>query len=878
VSALVESVPDSDLSSAVAAAQELHKKALAVWCEGRKADAMRLLRRGIALVDSIDARGTRHEADWQRMLIRFPCSLAVVLSESGHLTAGLESLDAIRPRIAALSDESVRDELTSFVDNNYAHLLMRAGQHEESIAPYTSSIELKKRCLAAGVADPRMLIERLANSLMGRGLTFVQVGRTGEARQDLNEATVLADQYDLPLVAAYAAHNLGNLELRIGDVPTAMRRFDDCDRAYQGVGPDLIARLRLDQAQALLAAGLADEAGKHLDEVIPVLLREQINQDLGEAELFRAVAALLDDDLVLARRMATSARRRLLKRGSDAWAGIATLIGLRVDVLRALERSHVPDALPARVLKVADMLSALHLVDEAAVARMLAVRLELCRGDVAAAERLLDDLSKPGPLTPIDHRMLLRLCRAELAVAQGNSRQALAQTRAGLAELANVRDRMGAIELVSGTALHGRQLGELAVRLALRSGRARTVFDWLERTRAQTYRYEPLAGVDDPALAERIAETRHLSHALHLARLEGRATSTLEASYAAKQREAMRLGWHTSRWGKPRPVAGIDEIGKQLGDRALISFASSDDSMVAVVLVDGDVRMVRLGAASTAVENARMLHADLDALAPDELPAPVARVVAASAERRAALLDDQLLAPLAKLLRDRDVVIVPTGALYAVPWGILPALLGRPTVVAPSATAWLAAAQGADSYRAGRTVLVRGPGLEAVVGEIDKLAAHHTNATVLADEQATAGAVLQALDGAQLAHIAAHGVHEPENALFSRLELHEGSLFAHEMASLRKPPKQVVLAACELALSRIRPGDEALGFAGALLAGGVQTVIAATSRVGDQPAAAAMGDYHRALAAGASPAVALAAAVAVDPLRRPFVCLGSSHG
>jgi len=208
----------------------------------------------------------------------------------------------------------------------------------------------------------------------------------------------------------------------------------------------------------------------------------------------------------------------------------------------------------------------------------------------------------------------------------------------------------------------------------------------------------------------------------------------------------------------------------------------------------------------------------------------------------------------------------------------LPALLGRPTVVAPSATAWLAAAQGADCYRPGRTVLVRGPGLEAVVGEIDKLAAHHTNATVLADAHATADAVLRELDGAQLAHIAAHGVHEPENALFSRLELHQGSLFAHELAALRNPPKQVVLAACELALSRIRPGDEALGFAGALLAGGVQTVIAATSRVGDLPAAAAMGDYHRALAEGASPAVALAAAVAVDPSRRPFVCLGSSHG
>jgi hypothetical protein len=38
-----------------------------------------------------------------------------------------------------------------------------------------------------------------------------------------------------------------------------------------------------------------------------------------------------------------------------------------------------------------------------------------------------------------------------------------------------------------------------------------------------------------------------------------------------------------------------------------------------------------------------------------------------------------------------------------------------------------------------------------------------------------------------------------------------------------------------------------------------------------------MDDYHRRLAAGATPAVALADAIAVDPLRRPFVCLGSGQ-
>ena len=128
-----------------------------------------------------------------------------------------------------------------------------------------------------------------------------------------------------------------------------------------------------------------------------------------------------------------------------------------------------------------------------------------------------------------------------------------------------------------------------------------------------------------------------------------------------------------------------------------------------------------------------------------------------------------------------------------------------------------------------------------------------------------------------MAHLAAHGTHEPENALFSSLELADGALHAHEIARLRRPPEHVVLAACELALARIRPGDEALGFAGALLAIGCRTVTAPVTRVGDAAAAAAMTDYHRRLAAGAAPAVALAETTAVDPLRRPFISLGASR-
>ena len=86
-----------------------------------------------------------------------------------------------------------------------------------------------------------------------------------------------------------------------------------------------------------------------------------------------------------------------------------------------------------------------------------------------------------------------------------------------------MRDRMGGLELVSGTAVHGRELGELAVRLVLDQPRSATrrLFTWLERTRAQIYRYEPLPALDDPELTERVQEYRMLSKEVQQARLAG---------------------------------------------------------------------------------------------------------------------------------------------------------------------------------------------------------------------------------------------------------------------------------------------------------------------------------------------------------------------
>jgi tetratricopeptide (TPR) repeat protein len=864
----------------MARARELQSAARAAAVAFRPSEAVRLLHRALRAVDHA-ANGRPSTEEQTTLRVRILVGLAYVEAETRDLDTGLVHLHAANKLLVGLGGGPKHLPLQGMVHSQHGTMLCRVGRFDEGIRALDDAVTVMELAVGQETAD----LGALASVLINRALTHIGAGHPAPAERDLRRCVEIASTDEaatrvpgVDRLAAKAHHNLGALALRIGDVPKALRYYEEAGHRYRELPQSFLPKLRMDQAEALLAAGLAEEAARHLDEALPEMRRHRDHQNLAEAEAFRAAAALVDEDPTLARRLATSARRRFLRRGNRAWAAIAALTRLRAEARGPLARTRVPATLPERAQRLAEELAGLRLVDESAVATMLATRLELRRGAVDTAGELLARVPAPRRVTPVDHRMLLRLCRAELAVARGDRRRAFAQARAGLAELGRMRDRMGGLELVCGTAVHGRELGELAVRLVLdgpvSSDTARQLFTWLERTRAQVYRYEPLPPIDDPVLAERVGEYRHLSRALREARRDGAPVAELAVRHAALQREVMRLGWRDGPWGRPRPVARLSEIADRLDGRALVSFATSGERMVAVVVVDGRARLIRLGRLADAVAAARELHADLDALAPDHLPAPLVAAVSASALRRADRLDSQLVRPLTPVVGDRELVVVPTGALYAVAWGALPSLRGRPMVVAPSATAWLAAAGARPA--GGRAVLVGGPGLPAAVGEVGRLRAYRPDAELIDTDRATVGTVLKALDGAGLAHLAAHGAHEPENALFSRLELIDGALFAHETARLRRPPEHVVLAACELALSRIRPGDEALGFAGALLAAGGRTVTAATTRVGDEAAAAAMADYHRLLAAGLAPAAALAEATAADPLRRPFVCLGAS--
>jgi CHAT domain-containing protein len=121
----------------------------------------------------------------------------------------------------------------------------------------------------------------------------------------------------------------------------------------------------------------------------------------------------------------------------------------------------------------------------------------------------------------------------------------------------------------------------------------------------------------------------------------------------------------------------------------------------------------------------------------------------------------------------------------------------------------------------------------------------YDDVTVLADGAATAEKVLYALDGAWLAHIAAHGTFRADSPLFSSLHMHDGPLTVYDFEQLQRAPYRLVLSSCDSGVLAPTGANELLGLVSSLLPLGTAGIVAAVVPLNDQAVVPLMVDLHR---------------------------------
>ncbi|WP_260474185.1 CHAT domain-containing tetratricopeptide repeat protein [Streptomyces sp. WAC 04229] len=137
--------------------------------------------------------------------------------------------------------------------------------------------------------------------------------------------------------------------------------------------------------------------------------------------------------------------------------------------------------------------------------------------------------------------------------------------------------------------------------------------------------------------------------------------------------------------------------------------------------------------------------------------------------------------------------------------------------------------------------------------------------TVLEGDAARVPRVLRELDGAALAHIAAHGTFRADSPLFSSLRMADGPLIVHDLERLDRSPYRIILSCCDTARFASVGADELLGLVTALLPLGTAGVVACSAPVNDAAVVPLMLALHKGLDAGLSLAEALRDARAALP-------------
>lgn len=831
------------MATAVEKARELHRRGREATVAGRSAEGARLLRAALKLLD-------RPDTD-QPLTARILITLAAAEVHLGRRAEGFRLLDD--------AEVVVADEDRAMLLSQRGLLCILTGNLDEALRLLDQAIPLYRR--------PHDDYD-LAVDLLNRAMLHSLAGRARLGRADLVRCEAIARAADLPLLVAKAQLNRGYCETLLGDIPAALRTFDLARPGLEQHAAGVLPVLAIDKARALMQAGLAGEAATEIDEAIRLLGHARPTYERAEAALIRAQAAVSQHDLRAARVWARRAERCFLRRGDECWAAVAVLTRLRADLESGRRLGRIADEASA----LAPRLRQLGLPNDAEAAVLLAARACIRSGQLARARELLASDRSRHPVLEI--HLLRRVVAAELHAARNAPSAAFRDARAGLARLRDHRGRLGSLDLRTGISALGVDLAAVGLATAVRHRGPSVIFNWSERSRAQAFLMRPVRPIADEETSDALAQLRQLAMLARNAELSGRRDQDAERRCAELEHAIRSRGWRADGCGEPSHVATFSEVAGALADNeTMVSFVQVAQRLYAVAIRGGTGRLFEFGDVTGITEAIARLRTDLDALCGRRLPSALRQVVTGSIRHQITLLSTTLLAPLENVLGDHDLVVVPTGPLAGVPWGLLDPLRGRPVTVAPSASLWLRAG-GTSAPLSPDPLLVAGPHLDFAPEEVHKIAALLPSSTVLTGAGATVQTTLAAMDNRRIVHIAAHGHHEQGNILFSRLDLADGPLMAFDIAGLDQAPEHVVLSCCDIGRSVVRVGDEMLGFAAAFLYGGTRTVVAGVARVPDDTVVDVMATYHALLCGGATPAAALAEASLAAPLI-PLVCFGS---
>jgi tetratricopeptide (TPR) repeat protein len=800
---------------------------LSVRSRGHTAEASRWLQTSI---NSALAGGFHSIAASSRLI------LASTLAMAGDFAAALQATDTALPNLPAF-------EIASALSRR-AIYLQRLERTAEAVIAYDQAVE--RAWLDNQTQD-------LAKALNNRGLFRVDLGNMQGAAVDLLESSKQFFELGLVDVSASIDHNLGWSFARQGFVVEALIAYERSD-AKGGLGNSATWIGAFDRAEVYVAARLLPEALHSANHALELAHQAGFEGEVPviSLQLGRIHGAL--GDLAPALECFAIAENRFRDQGRPVSAAAAETCRLLIS-----DESEPEPQLRMASTRVEDDPNGYRdTVVDVAFGELLRLQLGGPSDDKKSAwlKRLLE-----GGLASTNSLARLQACTARIVILDIDE-TARDQVRTGLKdaaeklflELEHHLEGIHSQELRT-VVVDKLELEALFCLAALLIGDPATFRRWISRLRsavatpAQTIppgKPTPPTSSDEAGIQKRNA-------------IEPIDLKNLRQSKLGPQRNALEFAVRATNWitkaehrftENPSDLShSWDAAGKgqvkfvyaQNSTNVVVSVLTEDSETIEIL---GTLKDIRTRSESVGLAAAGLFGSNaLEGKGAEQRAGSMMRAI----DRLESLVLPAVLPP-------GNLLVSTTGALGSVPWNLFSRLAGRAVVLSssinPSSFDTTSVAE--TGFEEIRVAVVEGPNLEHGSHEVDAIAALYRHPIVVRGSGATVGAISDLLTSVDLIHVAAHGHRRVDNALFSGIELFDGSLMAYDLERLSKTPKTVVLSCCDLGAANSQGAFGLMGFSGALVSRGSREVVGALLPVSDEMSLPVMVGLHKAMISGLS--------------------------
>lgn len=765
---------------------------------------------------------------------------------------------------------------TGKIEHNIGNLYFRRDQYLEAEKFHTSA---RDRFIAVNHEKQLATINNcLAN-------THAVLHKFSSAAALYDEAVELAERAGVPVTQAEIEGNIGNFALLRGRYDQALDYLERSRRRYEFLGmPHQSALAEREIADAYLELNLVPEAAEIYARVTETFSTLGLRADEARAFASRGRAELLlgNDEAALS----------ALKRALDLYHAEGNKVGEALVLLPQAQLHHADgDDETARDLAVQaeSDLAAFGGWHQILLARWLLADIERTLDHTDKAQELFQNVVRESILhgqPQITERAytglgLVALAKNETAAAERHFRNAIAVTEELRAPLPGEEFK---------TAFFANKLvpyHEL-LRICLAAGDARLseALTLVESARSRALVDSLGAGHEnlieprdkfEAGLLKQIGELREELNYLYKEinqPVNGHAPArTLQQELRERENKILeitrQLNHRRESAASPLRSFDLEYLQQQLReDDALVEYAALGGELLAFVVTRDRVQVARgLSSVASIVEHLNALRFQIETL---RFGARVMRRHLTTLTQKINVhlrqLHDRLIRPLKPALDQRNLIVVPYGALHYLPFHALhdgeKYLIEHCEISYAPSAAILQQCLERGEHVLNRALLigVSDEQTPRITNEIESLSEVFPEAKAFAGESATSEALRQNSTGAGVVHLACHGQFRSDNPLFSALRLADGWFTVRDAYSLKLDRALVTLSACETGANVIAPGDELIGLARGFFSAGARSVLLSLWMVDDEATDQMMVDFYQETMSGRSLSASLRAA------------------